>query len=236
MILHELGGVPNLGSDELNDARDTAVTLELTNRFANVRGESAVPTSRVHRSYVYPVDPRADEKTLWVQAKRAVLAILRVQPAKDLVEALMMPVTKEHETIWEEIIENEMMQDHKQRSRRMPSQANAEYRLEDIRELVDLFVASINHSSRIVDNPSGKSRLMPSSTCSNSKSWVVSRGTTGTRASSTLSQVTSVASTASACSGSKSATAWLRPLRRSASARRATRSRSGATTTTSRVR
>lgn len=46
MILHELGGVPNLGSDELNDARDTAVTLELTNRFANVRGELSTLLSR----------------------------------------------------------------------------------------------------------------------------------------------------------------------------------------------
>lgn len=39
MILSELDGVPNLGSEELKDARDRAVTLELTNRFADVRGE-----------------------------------------------------------------------------------------------------------------------------------------------------------------------------------------------------
>jgi len=38
VILHELDGVPNLGSDELKDARDRAITLELTNRFAHVRG------------------------------------------------------------------------------------------------------------------------------------------------------------------------------------------------------
>jgi Ras GTPase-activating-like protein IQGAP2/3 len=109
--------VPNLssGSDELHDARDLAVTLELTNRFANVR------------------DPRAEEKTLWVQAKRGVLAILRVQPAKDLVEALMKPVSPEHQAMWEEIIQNEAIMDH-QRNRRMPSTAGAEYRLEDIRE------------------------------------------------------------------------------------------------------
>lgn len=37
-ILSELGGAPNLGSEELNAARDAAVTLELTNRFANVKG------------------------------------------------------------------------------------------------------------------------------------------------------------------------------------------------------
>jgi Ras GTPase-activating-like protein IQGAP2/3 len=72
----------------------------------------------------------------WVQAKRGVLAILRVQPAKDLVESLMQPVTDVHEMTWEEIVENEMIMDHKQqRSKRQPSATGYEsaYRLEDIR-------------------------------------------------------------------------------------------------------
>lgn len=69
-----------------------------------------------------------------MQAKRGVLAILRVQPAKDLVESLMKPVTEEHEETWEEIVENEAIMDHKnERNRRMPSTTGAEYRLEDIR-------------------------------------------------------------------------------------------------------
>jgi Ras GTPase-activating-like protein IQGAP2/3 len=38
-ILHELDGVPQLGSEELKDARDRAITLELTNRFAQVQGK-----------------------------------------------------------------------------------------------------------------------------------------------------------------------------------------------------
>ncbi|KZT72473.1 ras GTPase-activating protein [Daedalea quercina L-15889] len=118
VILTELDGVPHIGSDELNEARDTAVELQLTNRFAHVR------------------DPGADEKALWVQAKRAVLAILRVQPAKDLVESLMQPVTDEHELIWEEIIE-EMEREQMRHQRRMPSTTGAEsaYRLEDIRAM-----------------------------------------------------------------------------------------------------
>ena len=40
-ILTELEGVPNFGDDgsyELHDARDKAITLELTNRFTVVRG------------------------------------------------------------------------------------------------------------------------------------------------------------------------------------------------------
>lgn len=119
-ILHELDGVPQFGSEELKDARDRAITLELTNRFAQVQ------------------DPRAEEKALSVQAKRTVLAILRVQPAKDLVESLMQPVSDEHEMMWEDILESEMESDHRLRHpRRMPSTAAQEsaYRLEDIRSL-----------------------------------------------------------------------------------------------------
>ncbi|KZT12580.1 uncharacterized protein LAESUDRAFT_733237 [Laetiporus sulphureus 93-53] len=118
VIITELDGVPHLGNDELNDARDSPIELQLTNRFAQVK------------------DPAADEKALWVQAKRAVLAILRVQPAKDLVESLMQPVTEEHETIWESIIED-MQRDPMRRQRRMPSATAVEsaYRLEDIRSM-----------------------------------------------------------------------------------------------------
>lgn len=38
-ILHELDGVPQFGNEELKDARDRAITLELTNRLARVRGK-----------------------------------------------------------------------------------------------------------------------------------------------------------------------------------------------------
>lgn len=86
------------------------------------------------------LDPRADEKALWVQAKRAVLAILRVQPAKDLVESLMQPVTDQHELNWERILE-EMEREQMKQQRRMPSTTAAEsaYRLEDISSWVSKF-------------------------------------------------------------------------------------------------
>lgn len=83
-------------------------------------------------------DPQADEKALWVQAKRGVLAILRVQPAQGLVESLMRPVTEEDELRWE-IIVTEM--DNEPVNRRMPSTSGPEsgYRLEDIRSYVYQF-------------------------------------------------------------------------------------------------
>lgn len=100
---------------------------------------STCTLTRVHLTLALPTDPRADEKTLWIQAKRTVLAILRVQPGKDLVESLMQPVTEDDELTWEEVLETEMASDHKLRHpARMPSSAAQEsaYRLEDIRSYV----------------------------------------------------------------------------------------------------
>ncbi|KAJ4478052.1 ras GTPase-activating protein [Lentinula aciculospora] len=118
-ILTELNGVPNFGNEELKDARDRTITLELTNRFANVE------------------DPLAEEKTLWVQAKRGVLAILRVQPTQDLLGALLRPVTEEDESVWEDILDVEIANEARQIPRRQASAigADAAYRLEDIRLL-----------------------------------------------------------------------------------------------------
>ncbi|KAG8745710.1 hypothetical protein FRC10_007190 [Ceratobasidium sp. 414] len=119
-ILTELVGPPTLSAtDELKDARDRAITLELTNRFAHVK------------------DPHAEEKAIWVQAKRGVLAILRVQPAKDLVESLMQPVTESDEYTWEDIVDKELVTDRMLQKRRLPSQGaqDSAYRLEDIRTL-----------------------------------------------------------------------------------------------------
>lgn len=134
VILTELDGVPNLGTDELKDARDRAITLELTNRFAHVKGAIRQTVQRLRLTSA--IDAEADEKALWVQAKRGVLAILRVQPGKDLVESLMQPVYDEHERLWEEIVDKEIVADHMRlkQQRRMPSTtgADAVYRLEDI--------------------------------------------------------------------------------------------------------
>ena len=92
--------------------------------------------------YIYTVllnlclDPQAEEKALWVQAKRGVLAILRVQPAQDLVESLMRPVTDDEEEMWEHVLEAEIETEQaRQVPRRQRSEAagDSAYRLEDIR-------------------------------------------------------------------------------------------------------
>lgn len=122
--------MPHLDNDELKDARDRAVTLELTNRFAHVRGKLGILD--IEDVVDGNADPQADEKALWVQAKRSVLAILRVQPAQDLVESLMRPVSDDDELRWENIL---VEMDNEPMPRRMPSTSAGEsaYRLEDIR-------------------------------------------------------------------------------------------------------
>ena len=79
------------------------------------------------------LDPHAEEKALWVQAKRGVLAILRVQPAQDLVESLMRPVTDDEEEAWEHILEAEMEIEQVPRRQRSEAAGDSAYRLEDIR-------------------------------------------------------------------------------------------------------
>ena len=73
-----------------------------------------------------------------MQAKRGVLAILRVQPAQDLLESLMRPVTENDEYLWEEILEAEIENEMRAIPRRQPSTmaADSAYRLEDIRAYV----------------------------------------------------------------------------------------------------
>jgi Ras GTPase-activating-like protein IQGAP2/3 len=134
VILTELDGVPHLGSDELKDARDRAITLELTNRFAHVRGKYIPQSFPPLLTSLRLLDPHAYEKALWVQAKRAVLAILRVQPAQNLIDSLMRPVSDDDEEAWEDILENEG-ENTRHITRRQPSApgGDAAYRLEDIR-------------------------------------------------------------------------------------------------------
>jgi Ras GTPase-activating-like protein IQGAP2/3 len=62
-----------------------------------------------------------------------VLVILRVQPAKDLLESLFQKVEEEYEFIWEDIVHYELVTDRR-RKRRMLLTTGPEsaYRLEDI--------------------------------------------------------------------------------------------------------
>ncbi|EPQ27617.1 uncharacterized protein PFL1_04755 [Pseudozyma flocculosa PF-1] len=121
VILSELGNPPVSNTQELNTARDSEITFELVSRMANLK------------------DPEAESKALFVETKRLVLALLKVQSGKTLVDVFVAPVTDVEELQWEEIVSLEVAADRqRQRGQRPPplhDTAGAAARLEDVRKL-----------------------------------------------------------------------------------------------------
>ncbi|KAN0064164.1 iqgap-related protein [Thecaphora frezii] len=117
-ILAELGPPPVSNTQELNTARDSEITFELVSRMANLK------------------DPEAESKALFVETKRLVLALLKVQSGKTLVDVFIAPVTDVEELQWEEIVSLEVAADRqRQRGHRPPPVYDTGTRLEDVRKL-----------------------------------------------------------------------------------------------------
>ncbi|ORX39865.1 hypothetical protein BD324DRAFT_576164 [Kockovaella imperatae] len=115
-VLGELEGPP------INyDRSEAVVSLNVNNRLAEVQ----------------PGGPEEQEKEDWVQAKRHVLAVLRVQTGKTLFEVLVNSPTEVHETVWLELVYADMARDEGKRARKeLPSTpVEASYQIESIRSL-----------------------------------------------------------------------------------------------------
>ena len=84
-----------------------------------------------------PDDPLAGSKADWVQAKRHILATLRVQTGKTLIDVLTRPVADNDEWIWEDVVEQDVARErarkHKSSLPPVPMPSGTDYRLEDIR-------------------------------------------------------------------------------------------------------
>ncbi|PWZ01991.1 hypothetical protein BCV70DRAFT_171458 [Testicularia cyperi] len=123
VILGELGAAPVSHTQELNSARDSEITFELVSRMATLQ------------------DPEAETKALFVETKRLVLSLLKVQSGKTLVDVFVAPVTDQEEMQWEEIVSLEIAAERqRQRGQRPPGMpmyggAVTGGRLEDVRRL-----------------------------------------------------------------------------------------------------
>ncbi|BEJ15204.1 hypothetical protein CspHIS471_0409710 [Cutaneotrichosporon sp. HIS471] len=116
-VLDELEGPP-LEFDKSNKT----VRVHLTNRLAQLQ----------------PSDPKAARlRELEVQAKRHVLAVLRIQAGKDLFEVLTMHPTAADEQRWVEAVHRDIALEQARLARHdlPPTPAEAEYQLESIRSL-----------------------------------------------------------------------------------------------------
>jgi Ras GTPase-activating-like protein IQGAP2/3 len=82
-------------------------------------------------------DPLAASKADWVQAKRHILATLRVQSGKTLIDLLTRRVSDNEEWVWEEVVERDVARERARKHRSalppIPTAGGTDYGLEDIR-------------------------------------------------------------------------------------------------------
>ncbi|KAM0752532.1 hypothetical protein T439DRAFT_287203 [Meredithblackwellia eburnea MCA 4105] len=95
-ILAELGGAPSAANPELSRAREDEVPLTLM--------------PRIHAND----DPEAARKQLFNQAKRRVLAVLKVQHGANLEDVLTKVVTEDDEDAWARAVQEEREEEHRQ--------------------------------------------------------------------------------------------------------------------------
>jgi Ras GTPase-activating-like protein IQGAP2/3 len=111
-LLQELGGPP-LPADA--SGREKPIALKLINRSAPLEGglllRSSPPSPAMSDMLIFmpacSIDPEAAEKAEWARAKRLILAVLRVQPDRDIMSALLAPVEDEHLELWASIAQLE---------------------------------------------------------------------------------------------------------------------------------
>jgi len=75
------------------------------------------------------------QKEDWVQAKRHVLAVLRVQTGRTLYDVLIARPDEEQEQLWLDTVYRDMAREQAKRARNdlAPTPAEAEYQIESIR-------------------------------------------------------------------------------------------------------
>ncbi|ODO11581.1 hypothetical protein I350_00363 [Cryptococcus amylolentus CBS 6273] len=115
-ILEELEGPPI----EYDRGKNT-VNLRLTNRLAGPQ----------------PGDPDAAAKADWIQAKRHVLAVLRVQSGKTLFDVLVSSPEEVHEQMWIEEVHRDIALETARKAKHglPPTPVEAEYQIESIRSM-----------------------------------------------------------------------------------------------------
>lgn len=128
-VLEELEGPP---IDY--DKSKTTVTVRLTNRLVELECEFPSRPSNV-QSLMTATGPDELQKQDWVQAKRHVLAVLRVQSGKTLFEVLVNTPTQEHEQIWIELVHQDIMREEQKRvaGGLAPTPVEKEYQIQSIR-------------------------------------------------------------------------------------------------------
>ncbi|KAF2119746.1 ras GTPase activating protein-like protein [Lophiotrema nucula] len=107
-VIRELGSAKN-NENELLHVSSTEITLTLNPKFHDKE------------------DPEAAVKALFMETKRYVLYIIRIQTGSNLTEIMCRPVTPEDEDRWDALIQEELAAQNRDRSRKLRSSAASTY-------------------------------------------------------------------------------------------------------------
>ncbi|KAF2875872.1 ras GTPase activating protein-like protein [Massariosphaeria phaeospora] len=107
-VIRELGSAKN-NENELLHVSSTEITLTLNPKFHEQE------------------DPDADIKALFMETKRYVLYIIRIQTGANLTEIMCRPITPEDEDRWDTLVREELASQNRDQSRKLRSSAASTY-------------------------------------------------------------------------------------------------------------
>ena len=140
-ILRELGSVKN-NESELRGVSSSEISLTLSPKLHNAQGEprNNTPNESVLTSWT---DPDAEVKTLFMETKRCILYIIRVQAGANLLEILVKPITPEDEDRWEALVRDELSAGNPRRGAYSEASAHLDISMLDYANLKSIALENI---------------------------------------------------------------------------------------------
>ena len=112
-ILRELGSVKN-NESELRGVSSSEVSLTLNPKLHNAQGKPR-RNNFIGSVLTSWLDPDAEVKALFMETKRCVLYIIRVQAGANLLEILVKPITLEDDDRWDGLVRDELSSGNQRR-------------------------------------------------------------------------------------------------------------------------
>lgn len=107
-IMRDLGNVKS-NENELMSVNSSEINLTLNPKLAQTEGNAESPLyERGPMTNLSCTDPEADIKALFMETKRCVLYIIRVQTGANLMEIMVKPPTEEDEEKWMTLVRDEL--------------------------------------------------------------------------------------------------------------------------------
>ena len=140
-ILRELGSVKN-NESELRGVSSSEISLTLSPKLHNAQGEprNNTPNDSVLTSWT---DPDAEVKTLFMETKRCILYIIRVQAGANLLEILVKPITPEDEDRWAALVRDELSAGNQRRGAYCEASAHLDISMLDYAHLKSIALQNI---------------------------------------------------------------------------------------------